>query len=146
MRLPLAFALVLMASPALAGPAADAVRFFYANVGAEHDEANLDRFADPARAVLETNLQAEERCFDFGIAIDGQDYDEAELARTLRIEEEIFDADATVTAYFTLFAGQADSERIMIWTLKQVAGEWKVADIMSDGANWVLSDLDCVAG
>ena len=146
MRFPLAFVLALTAMPAFAGPASDAVKFFYADPGAEFEPANRDRFTDPAKSVLDANEKAEDKaelCIDFVLSINAQDYEQSEIDKTLKLNEEIFGEDATVTAYFTLFPGQADSEEIVIWTLKNVGGEWKVADLMSDGSNWVLSEFKC---
>ena len=141
-KLILAALLVWTPLAASAGPASDAVAFFYSSPGAEFDPGNRDRFTDPAKSVLDANEKAE-LCIDFAFSIDAQDVDEAELQRTLRLEEEVFDQDATVTAYFTLFPGHAESERIVVWTLKEMNGEWKIADVMSDGSSWLLSEFNC---
>ena len=146
MRLSIALAFALTAMPALAGPASEVVRPFYETPGAEREPEYRDRFVDPAKSVFDANDKATELCLDFVISIDAQDWDEAELKRTLKLEEEIVGEDATVTASFTLFpGGGADSERIIIWTLKQVDGQWKVSDVMSDGSNWRLGEFDCSA-
>lgn len=145
MRFPLVLALALTAAPALAGPASDVVRPFYENPGAERDPAFRNSFVDPAKAIFDANDKATELCLDFVISIDGQDWDEAELKRTLKLDEDIVGDDATVTASFTLFPGDAQSERIIIWTLRQVDGQWKVSDVVSDGNNWRLGEFDCAA-
>ena len=135
-------AMVVGPVAAWAGPASDAVAFFYASPGAEFEQANRDRFIDPARNVLDRNDEAE-LCIDFVPSIDAQDFEQSELDRTLRLDEEVSGQDATVNAYFNLFRGQPDSERLVIWTLKQVGGRWKVADIMSDTSQWLLSEFAC---
>lgn len=35
------------------------------------------------------------------------------------------------------------SQRIVVWTLKEMDGEWKIADVMSDGSSWLLSEFNC---
>jgi hypothetical protein len=136
--------LAMISAPiaAWAGPASDAVAFFYASPSAEFEQANRDRFADPARSVLDSNDRAE-LCIDFVPSIDAQDFEQSEIDRTLKLDEVVSGSDATVNAYFNLFPGQSDSERLIIWTLKQVGGEWKVADIMSDTSQWLLSEFEC---
>ncbi len=141
MRFSLALVLALTAAPAFAGPASDAVKFFYSNIGAEYDAANRGRFVDPAKAVLDANDKSEEACIDFGLALDAQDYDEAEVAKTLKLTEE--SGGETVIASFTLFPGDKDSERAIVWQLKQVGGEWKIADVVSDESGWRLSEFTC---
>ena len=130
---------ILIAAPAFAGPASEAVRFFYTSIGAEFDPQNRDRFVDPARALLEANDTGDDRCVDFGIAVDGQDYDEAEILRTLDLRESVQGDGAIVMAHFTLFG----EKRSIEWTLEREGRAWKVADVMSLQGGWRLSDFEC---
>jgi hypothetical protein len=82
-------------------------------------------------------------CIDFVLAIDAQDYDEKELAKTLQISGEDEGDSATVTAKFSLFEDQADSGREIVWSLRNVDGDWKVSDIESKTDNWKLSEFEC---
>jgi hypothetical protein len=51
---------------------------------------------------------------------------------------------AEVTATFTLFPDdQASSKREVVWTLKDVSGAWKAADIASKTSGWKLSEVTC---
>ncbi|MEQ1953325.1 hypothetical protein [Mesorhizobium sp. CN2-181] len=140
--------LSLLTAPALAGPAADAVRYFYSPVTSESDPQNRERFTDPAKKIFEQNDAAVEGgeeigCIDFALAVDAQDLDDGEVSRTLRLDEKVSGGDATVTAYFNLFPGEPESKREIVWTLKKVGGDWKVADIESPQNQWKLSEFDC---
>jgi len=135
-------------SAARAGEATETVRGFYTDVDFEPDPAMRDRFVDPARAKFEENDKlsgngAEVGCIDFVLSIDGQDYDEKVLASTLQLSEEDNGDEATVTATFSLFDGQPDSEREILWSLTNVDGDWKVSDIESRTNDWKLSAFDC---
>jgi hypothetical protein len=146
--LPSLFVLVLLApAAAVAGPASDAVRFFYDEPTFEPDPSVRDRFVDPARTKFEQNdalsSDGDAGCIDWVLAIDGQDYDDATLKRTLKLDETMDGDEAEVTATFTLFPGGDDSSREIVWTLKEIDGDWKVADIESETNDWKLSELDC---
>ena len=135
-------------SAAQAGEATETVRGFYTDVDFEPDPAMRDRFVDPARAKFEENDKlsgngAEVGCIDFVLSIDGQDYDEKVLAKTLQLSEEDNGDEATVTATFSLFDGQPDSAREIVWSLNNVDGDWKVSDIESRTSDWKLSTFDC---
>jgi hypothetical protein len=143
MRLSLALALAVTAVPAFAGPASDAVQFFYSNIGAEYDAANRGRFVDPAKSVLDANEKSEEPCLDFGLALDAQDYDDAEVAKTLKLAEDLNGDSAMVTASFSLFPGDPQNDREIVWELKQVGGQWKVSDIGQANGAWRLSEFTC---
>lgn len=143
MRFSLAFALALTTTSAFAGPAADAVQFFYSNIGAEYDVANRDRFVDPAKSVLDANEKSEEPCLDFGLALDAQDYDETQVAKTLKLAEDVSGASAVVTASFSLFPGDPQNDREIVWELKQVGGQWKVFDVGQANGAWRLSEFTC---
>lgn len=139
----LAFAPFLVAAPALAGPAADAVRFFYDHPGVELEAQNRDRFTGPARAFLDANDRSWEEngevCLDFSFAIDGQDFDEEEVAGTLVLGEAARGAGALVTASFSLFG----EPRSVEWSLALDGGAWKVEDVAAPGSGWRLSEFSC---
>jgi hypothetical protein len=142
------FVFVLLApASAFAGPAADAVRFFYEEPAFEPDPSVRDRFVDPARTKFEQNdalsSDGDAGCIDWVLAIDGQDYDDATLKRTLKLDETANGDEAEVTATFTLFPSGEDTAREIIWSLKEVDGDWKISDIESKTNDWTLSELDC---
>lgn len=129
---------------AFAGPASDAVRYFYDNLGEETLEENRDRYTGPARAYLDANdrvwAEREEVCLDFAFAIDAQDYDEEELARTLVLDETVNGRAALVVARFSLFGEPRNIE----WNLADEGGAWKVSDVAGvDGEGWRLSEFVC---
>jgi len=148
MRLPLAFALSLTALPAFAGPATDAVKFFYSPQANVSDPALRDHFVDPALTIFKkddklSNNGTEIGCIDFALQFDAQDLDDAEVAKTLKLAEDVKDDIATVTASFRLFPGEDGSKRSIVWSLEQVGGAWKIADIASGTGDWKLSDFEC---
>ncbi|MDW6024114.1 DUF3828 domain-containing protein [Mesorhizobium sp. BAC0120] len=139
--------LVAMLSAAYAGGPADAVRPFYDKVGYETDPEFRAKFVDPAKSKLEENDKLsgngeEVGCIDWALSIDAQDYDEQELAKTLKLSEKEDGDKATVTATFNLFENQ-DSAGEVIWSLQKAGGEWKISDIASKTGDWKLSSLDC---
>jgi hypothetical protein len=143
-----AFAFSTAAVPALAGPAADAVRFFYEPVGSPSDPEFRDRFVDPARTKFQENDTLSSNgdeigCIDFALPVDAQDLDDAEVARTLKLDETVSGDDATVTASFNLFPGEPESRREIVWTLKKVGDAWKIADIAAPKSDWKVSEFDC---
>lgn len=121
---------------------AEAVRFFYENANYETDPTSRDRYVLPARAVLDQHELVwearKEVCIDFSLAFDAQDFDEAELKRTLELHEEVDGDIANVFATFTLF-GQP---REIVWSLKRDGG-WKISDIASQEGGWRLSEFAC---
>ena len=148
-RLVLAFAALLFWPAAtLAGPASDLVRTFYAPVGFEADPKLRDRFVDPARSILDqydrsSSGGTEVGCIDFVLAIDAQDFDQGEINRTLVFDESVSGDTTTVTATFKVFPDDPMSRRKIEWSLKQVDGAWKIADIASRAHDWRLSTFDC---
>jgi hypothetical protein len=136
---------------ALAGPASNAVKFFYVpEVKFEADEQYRDRFTEPVTKLFTLNDQAaknkpdEVACIDFDPGLDAQDFDQKTVSKTLKLAEAITGDSAEVTATFTLFPEGDDSKREMVWSLKKVDGKWKVADITSKTSNWTLSALECM--
>lgn len=143
----LAALLALSAVPALAGPASDAVRFFYVPVKWEADPEFRDRFTGPAKKLFDLNdkmPEGEIGCIDFGPGIDGQDYDDATIKKTLKLAEEVSGDQATVTARFTLFPEGDDAKREIQWLMVNEGGKWKIADIVSVTSGWKLSELECL--
>lgn len=144
-------------SVAHAGPPADAVRYFYTTFEFEGDPAMRDRFAGPAKEAFDKNDKRIEGgddigCIDFSLALDAQDYDDEEIARTLKLDEKVNGDTAEVTATFHLFKdedvseGEAvDASREVLWTLKNVSGAWKITDIASKTGDWKLSEFACDA-
>lgn len=124
----------------------EAVRFFYDPPSYEPDPAVRDHFTDPAKSKFDQNDKVStdgETCFDWVLGLDAQDYDEAVLAKTLKLEEDETGDTATVTATFSLFDGQPDSDREIVWSLKNVGGAWKISDIWSKTNDWKVSTLEC---
>ena len=147
-------ALSLAAPPAaFAGPASNAVKFFYVpEVKFEADAKYRDRFTEPVTRLFDLNDQAarnlpdEVPCIDFAPGLDAQDYDEKTVAKTLKLAETLDGDSAEVTATFSLFPEGDNSKREMVWSLKKVDGRWKIADITSKTSGWTLSALECLAG
>lgn len=144
----LAALMSLAALPAAAGPAADAVRFFYEPVRWEADPELRDRFTGPAKALFDLNdkmPEGEIGCIDFGPGIDAQDYDDDTIAKTLALAEDVQGDTATVTATFTLFPDHSqEARREMRWSLVKEDGAWKISDIASVTSGWRLGELECL--
>jgi hypothetical protein len=153
MKLPLSIAAFLVATPAIAGPASDAVKFFYLpEVKFEPDAKYRDRFTEPVTKLFELNDAAIRKnpdviaCIDFDPGLDAQDFDQKTLSKTLKLAEAL-DGDAgTVTATFNLFPDGDVAAREMVWSVKKIDGRWKIADIASKTNGWTLSQLECMTG
>jgi hypothetical protein len=134
---------VAVAGPALAGPATDVVASIYAEPTSELEPSKRGLYTDPARSQLDRNDEILESgdlgCIDFSLAYDAQDYDEVEIARSLRLAETAGRDEATVVASFRNFGQQVEIE----WNLKLVGRAWKIADIVSRTGGWRLSGFDC---
>jgi hypothetical protein len=119
------------------------VAYLYAHVDAPFEAAERDRFTGPARALLDANdavwEESQEACLDFSFVVDGQDWDEAEIAGSLDLTEAAAGDGATVTARFTNFG----EPRTLDWTLVRQGGVWRVADVASAEGAWRLSELSC---
>ncbi len=140
----LVFSCVLLVSGmAFAGSPSDAVRYFYQNIGSETEPDNRDRFTDQALAALDANQRqantGEAGCIDFILAIDGQDIDQNGIASTLNLTETLSGDNADVIADFSAF----QEPRQVEWSLRNIGGEWKIADIASRANNWRLSQFKC---
>ncbi|UVK53466.1 YbjP/YqhG family protein [Mesorhizobium sp. AR02] len=155
MRLTVLLAALSTALPAVAfaGPASDAVKFFYVPaVKFEADAQYRDRFTEPVTKLFDLNDQATKKnpdqvaCIDFDPGLDAQDFDQKTVSKTLKLSETVDGDNAEVTASFSLFSEGDDSKREMVWSLKKIDGKWKISDIASKTSNWKLSALECVAG
>ncbi|MBW8909082.1 MAG: DUF3828 domain-containing protein [Mesorhizobium sp.] len=142
---------IVLPAAAFAGPASNAVKFFYVpDVKFEGDAKYRDRFTDPVTKLFDLNDKAtknnpdEVACLDFDPGLDAQDFDQKTLAKTLKLAETVNGDTAEVTATFNLFPEADDSKREMVWSLKKLDGKWKVADIASKTSNWTLSALECM--
>lgn len=144
---------IALPAAAFAGPASDAVKFFYVPaVKFEADEQYRDRFTEPVTNLFNLNDQATKKnpdevaCIDFDPGLDAQDFDQKTVSKTLKLSEKMDGDTAEVTASFSLFAEGDDSKRDMVWSLKKIDGKWKISDIASKTSDWKLSALECVAG
>jgi hypothetical protein len=155
MKLPLFLVALSILSPmaAVAGPASDAVKFFYTpEVKFEADAQYRSRFTEPVTKLFELNDAAIAKnpdqlaCIDFDPGLDAQDFDQATIDKTLKLSEQVDGDTAQVTAAFNLFPGDDDPGREMLWSMKKIDGKWKIADIASQSNNWKLSELGCMAG
>ncbi|MCC0031439.1 MAG: DUF3828 domain-containing protein [Brucellaceae bacterium] len=147
MKTRLAFACLLFATPAAAGEPSDLVARFYSGELSLFEEAVADAHTGGSlQAFLGEVFDHEAKrddmmCLDFDPVIDAQDFDEAELASTLVLNEEVNSDGAIVDAGFSLFG----EPRSVVWTLRRIGGEWRVTDIASDESGWRISDMACEA-
>jgi hypothetical protein len=155
MRLTVLVAALSIALPvaAVAGPASDAVKFFYVPaVKFEADARYRDRFTEPVTKLFDLNDQATKKnpgevaCIDFDPGLDAQDFDQKSVSKTLKLSEKLDGDNGEVTASFSLFSEGDESRREMVWSLKKVDGKWKISDIASKTSDWKLSTLECMAG
>ena len=155
MRLTVLVAALTTALPAVAfaGPASDAVKFFYVpEVKFEAEAQYRDRFTEPVTKLFDLNDQATKKnpdqvaCIDFDPGLDAQDFDQKTVSKTLKLSEKLDGDNAEVTASFSLFSEGDDAKREMVWSLKKIDGKWKISDIASKTSDWKLSALECVAG
>lgn len=136
----------LASPPALAGEPADLVARFYAFEVSMFDDDTSGFAGGSLAAFLEENrtlaaTQDGMGCLGFDPVIDGQDFDDNELKRTLKLAERIDGDGAFVTATFLLF-GQP---RTINWTLQRIDGKWLATDIASPDNGWRISDMACEA-
>jgi len=145
MRLVMAFSFVLaMAAGAAAGPAADIVKRFYTdNIGMEASEEMRHLYTEPALSQFAGNDKAgdagELGCIDAGLAVSGQDFDEDEIGRSLKLTEKVDGDRATVVARFSNFTQPNEVE----WSLRKIGGKWLIADIANPAEGWRFSEFDC---
>ena len=140
------FAVVLltaMSASALAGEPSEVVRPFYLQPGLELEASARGNFIDPARKVLNLNdairQGGEEGCLDPALPFNDTNFDPAEVASTLKLEELVSGREATVLAKFVA-EGQ---EQAVQWRLKDVGGRWRISDMISMSKDWALSRFQC---
>ena len=135
--------LTTMSSSALAGEPSDVVRPFYLQPGLELEASARGNFIDPARKVLNLNdairQGGEEGCLDPALPFNDTNYDPAEVASTLKLEELVSGREATVLAKF-MAEGE---EQAVQWRLKDVGGRWRISDLISMSKDWALSRFQC---
>lgn len=76
-------------------------------------------------------------CIDFALEVPGQDYDAAEILRTIRLRAENRGARRIVHAEFQSFGQPAH----VIYEFTAVNGQWRIDDIAGQG--WRLSQIPC---
>jgi hypothetical protein len=135
--------LTVLGSPALAGEPSEVVRPFYLQPGLELEQSARGHFIDPARKVLNQNdairQGGEVGCLDPALPFNDTNYDPAEIASTLKLEEIVSGREATVLAKF-MAEGQ---EQAVQWRLKDIGGRWRIADMISTSKDWALSRFQC---
>jgi hypothetical protein len=142
-RLIFASLFAVLSSHSFAGTPIEAVQFFYNDPGEELSIANINRFTGAAKAMLEAADKTVEStdgpCIDFMLSVDGQDFDEAELKKSLDLTEAKAGDQATVVAKFVSFEAPME----VVWSLEMIDGDWKVSDISSKTGEWTLSKFEC---
>ena len=125
-RFILSAALALLAAPAFAQDPTEAVQFFYNDPGSELSTENRDRFVGKAKDVLDAaDKEADSDngpCIDFMMSVDGQDFDDDELKKSLNLAGGIAGDTATVKATFKQFGEDAE----IIWSLEKAGDGWKI--------------------
>ena len=135
--------LTVLTSAASAGEPSEVVRQFYLQPGLELEQSARGQFIDPARKVLNQNdairQGGEEGCLDPALPFNDTNFDPAEVANTLKLEEIVSGNEATVVAKFVA-EGQ---EQAVQWRLKEIGGRWRVFDMVSMSKDWALSRFQC---
>jgi len=136
-------ALTAFASAAFAGEPSEVVRPFYLQPGLELEQSAREHFIDPGRKVLNQNdlirQGGEEGCLDPALPFNDTNFDLAEVASTLDLEEVVSGREATVVARFKA-EGQ---EQAVQWRLKDIGGRWRISDMASMSKDWALSRFQC---
>jgi hypothetical protein len=135
--------LAATASVAVAGEPSEVVRPFYLQPGLELEQSARGHFIDPARRVLNLNDEirqgGEEGCLDPALTFNDTDFDTAEVARTLELEEIVGGEEATVVAKFI---AEGEPQAVQ-WRLKLIGDRWRIADVASMTKDWALSRFQC---
>ncbi|MCV9938059.1 YbjP/YqhG family protein [Boseaceae bacterium BT-24-1] len=110
------------------------------SIGRLRSPENRARYFQPGLVkLLVADDRTENLCIDFAITGSGQDYDDNEITRTLRIESK---ADSNRAAIDVRFRNFGEPNHIRYDFVR--AGElWKIADIASLSHRWRLSKLRC---
>ncbi len=137
-RLFLSAAAFCLCFPAFAGEPSDIVKYFYENPDEAFNTEN-PKLGEPILTVMKAHAANEEPCVDFSPVMDAQDWDEAEVKGSLKLDEKLDGDTGSVAATFKLFG----EERTIDWGLTKQAGGWKVTEISSKVGEWVLSKFEC---
>ncbi|HEV2512778.1 hypothetical protein [Bosea sp. (in: a-proteobacteria)] len=110
------------------------------SIGRLRSAENRGRYFQPSLVRLfAADDRADNLCIDFAITSSGQDFDEKEIARTLRVEVKAGDDRAAVDVRFRNF-GEANHIR---YDFVRAGEAWKIADIASLSHRWRLSKIRC---
>jgi hypothetical protein len=138
-QLCLSFVFAVFSFPAFADAPSDTVKYFYENADEAFNPEN-PRLGEPIIAVMKAHAASDqEPCVDFSPVMDAQDWDEAEVKGSLKLDEKLDGAFASVAATFKLFG----EDRTVDWALTKGADGWKVTEISSKVGEWVLSKIEC---
>lgn len=111
--------------------------------GLELEKSARNRFIDPARKILNQNDEIRQGgpdgCLDPSLPFNDTDYDPAEIAGTLALDEVVSGNEATVLATF-MAEGQKQAVQ---WRLKKIGVEWRIFDLVSMSKDWALSRFQC---
>ena len=140
-RILLTLCFTLASSAVFAAQPMDTVKPFYADPGSELAAENLDKYTGKAYDIMKLASEPTEdgACIDFMMSLDGQDFDEAELKKTLDITEALAGDYGTVVATFDLFKDKKEID----WEMEKVDGVWKIADIYPKDKSWQLTKMEC---
>ncbi|MEW9806594.1 hypothetical protein ABUE31_11425 [Mesorhizobium sp. ZMM04-5] len=131
------------ASAAAAEAPSDVVKRFYLQPGLELEQSSRSYFIDPARKVLIQNdairQGGEEGCLDPSLPFNDTNFDPAEVAGSLKLEELVSGTEATVVAKF-MAEGE---EQAVQWRLRQIGETWRISDMISMSKDWALSRFQC---
>lgn len=145
MNAPLIAALLVVAtaSASMAGEPSEVVRPFYLQPGLELEQSARGQFIDPARKILNQNDEIRQGgpdgCLDPALPFNDTNFDPAEVASTLKLEELVSGNEATVVAKF---AAEGQQQAVQ-WRLKDIGGRWRIFDIVSMSKDWALSRFQC---
>lgn len=121
----------------------DIVMAIYGRPGLEHDPAVRGLFVDPIKRLLDDSDQLRRTgdgdCLDPDMALDNVEGDAAEIRKTIKTHEAVDGEQARV---LVAFVARAAPHRLE-WKLTKVDGAWKIADLISVGGEWALSQYHC---
>ncbi len=140
-RIVLSLAFSMLSGIAFAGQPMDVVKPFYADPGSELGAENVDKYTGKANEVmkLSNDPSNDGACIDFMMSLNAQDFDEAELKKTLDITEALAGDYATVVATYKIFNEPMEIN----WEMEKVEDTWKIADIYPKDKSWQLTKFEC---
>ena len=146
MTAPLIVALLLVAtaSAAIAGEPSEVVQAVLSAARAGTRAVGARPFIDPAQEGPEPERRNQAGKARTVVSIrrcpsTTPDFDPAEVASTLMLEEVVSGGEATVLAKF-MAEGQ---EQAVQWRLKDIGGGWRIFDMVSMSKDWALSRFQC---